>query len=130
MVIDTSAILAVLEDEAEADAFKLEIAAAAIRLVSAGTYLETAIVVESRKGTEGLSQLDLLIGSAGIEIASFDSEQALTAQQAYSRYGKGRHKAALDFGDCFSYALSKTTGQPLLFKGDDFSKTDIVPAIV
>ncbi|MEX2543475.1 MAG: type II toxin-antitoxin system VapC family toxin [Trueperaceae bacterium] len=125
MVIDTSAILAVLENEAEASTFKLEIASAAVRLMSAGTYLETAMVVESRKGADGIGELRLLLGSAGIRLVPFDAEQAMTAQQAFSRYGKGRHRAALNFGDCFSYALAKSTGEPLLFKGNDFSETDI-----
>jgi ribonuclease VapC len=85
-------------------------------------------VVDARYGEEGLRDLNLLMSTAGIELVPFDAEQATLARQAYSTYGKGRHAAALNFGDCFAYALAKASGQPLLFKGSDFSKTDLVTA--
>jgi ribonuclease VapC len=82
-------------------------------------------VIEARYGEEGLRDLNLLMSTAGIELVSFDAEQATLARQACSTYGKGRHEASLNFGDCFAYALAKARGQPLLFEGDDFAKTDL-----
>ncbi|MEX2537011.1 MAG: type II toxin-antitoxin system VapC family toxin [Trueperaceae bacterium] len=128
MVIDTSAILAILAGEPERKAFNASIASAASCSMSTGSYLETAIVVESRYGFEGIRDLQLLLSTAMVQLVPFDSEQALIARQAYARYGKGMHRVALDFGDCFAYALCKKIGEPLLYKGDDFSETDISPA--
>ena len=128
MVIDTSALIAILDDEPERRAFIEKIEAADTRLLSAATLVEASIVVEARRGAEGEKFLDLFIERAGIEIVPVDIEQAREARLAYSRYGKGRHAAKLNFGDCFPYALAITSGEPLLFKGTEFSSTDVVPA--
>jgi ribonuclease VapC len=126
MVIDTSAIMAVLKLEAEAAAFAEMIERAERRLVSAGTVLEAGIVAESR--SQGGRELDGFLGAARIEIVAFDAEQAEIAREAFRRFGKGRHPASLNFGDCIAYALSQHAGEPLLYKGDDLSKTDVVRA--
>lgn len=125
MVIDSSAILAILLNEPEADAFSQAIRDEAPRLLSAASLLETSIVIESRKGPRGAAELDLLIYRAGIEIVPVDAEQAEVARIAWRRFGKGNHPAALNFGDLFSYALAKITGSRLLYKGVDFALTDI-----
>ncbi len=125
MVIDTSALLAILLAEPEAETFARAIAGDPRRLVSAVSAFEAAIVIRSRKGPAGTRELDLLIHSAGMSIVSFDEEQVQVARAAYERYGKGRHPAALNLGDCSSYALARTSGEPLLFKGNDFSQSDI-----
>lgn len=125
MVIDTSAIVAIALDEAEAPSFEQRIANDPVRLISAATVLEAAMVIETRLGEAAGSELDLWLHKAGIEIVAVEAAHADQARRAWRRYGKGRHPAGLNFGDCFSYALSALTGEPLLFKGDDFSKTDI-----
>lgn len=126
MVIDTSALVAILEDEPEASQFSEAIAQARLRLLSAASLVETSIVIENRRGTAGKHALDLLLEKAAIEIMNVTAEQAEIARQAYQTYGKGQgHPAQLNFGDCFAYALAKILEQPLLFKGEDFSKTDI-----
>ena len=127
MVVDTSALLAILQDEPERRSFNEALESADSRLMSVATLVEISIIIESRYGAEGLRDLDLLIERAGIELVSVDVEQARAARSAYSRFGKGRHPAALNFGDCFSYALARVLGEPLLFKGDDFSQTDLLP---
>jgi ribonuclease VapC len=129
VVVDTSALLAILFDEPERHHFNGLIVSAPVKRISSGTYLETAIVMEARNGHPGMASLKLFLSSASIEISVFDDVQARIAAVAYSSYGKGRHPAALNFGDCMSYALSKEMGEPLLFKGYDFSKTDIISAI-
>ena len=125
MVIDTSALIAILSAEPEAETFATAIATAPIRLLSAASFLETAVVIESRHGSAGGEKLDELIQAAHIQIEPVTAEQAAPACFAYRAYGKGRHPAALNFGDCFAYALAKTTDKPLLFKGNDFNQTDI-----
>lgn len=125
MVIDASAIVAIAMNEPDAAAFEQRIADDPVRLMSEATVLETAIVIETRLGEQGGGELDLWLHKAGVEIAPVDGELAELARRAWRRFGKGRHPAGLDFGDCFSYALSALTGEPLLFKGDDFTKTDI-----
>jgi ribonuclease VapC len=125
MVLDTSALLAILMAEPEAEGFAVAIEHDPIRLVSAGSMLETAIVVESRRGDAGGRELDLLLFKAGISLTPVDAEQVEVARQAFRLFGKGRHPAGLNFGDCFAYALSRVSGQPLLFKGDDFAQTDV-----
>ena len=125
MVLDTSALLAILMAEPEAEGFAVAIEHDAIRLASAGSILETAIVAETRWGDAGGRELDLLLFKAGITVVPFDADQVDIARQAYRRFGKGRHPAGLNFGDCFAYAVSRATGQPLLFKGDDFPQTDV-----
>jgi ribonuclease VapC len=125
MVIDTSALVAILLDEPERPEFNAMIAAADSRLLSMATFLETAIVVEARYGAEGSRELDLLLDLARFEFVAVDREQAKLAREAWRRFGKGQHPAGLNFGDCFAYALARTLDQPLLFKGTDFSQTDV-----
>lgn len=125
MVIDTSALLAILNNESDAVAFEAAVETDPIRLMSVGTYLETAIVVESRKGEAGGRELDLWLHRAEVELVPVDVEHADLARSAYRRYGKGRHLAGLNYGDCFAYALAKSSAEPLLFKGEDFSQTDV-----
>lgn len=125
MVIDTSALVAILAGEPERRAFIEKIEAADTRLLSAASFVEASIVIEARYGPEGQRLLDLFLERAGIEIAGVDGEQAREARLAFSRYGKGRHAAALNFGDCFAYALAITSGEALLCKGSDFSRTDV-----
>jgi ribonuclease VapC len=126
MVVDTSALLAVLQDEAERRAFNEAIEAADSAAMSVASFVETSIVIETRHGAEGLRALDRFVDRAGIAIAGVDLEQGKVARDAFSRFGKGRHPAGLNFGDCFAYALAKVLGEPLLFKGDDFARTDVV----
>jgi ribonuclease VapC len=125
MVIDTSALLAILQDEPERRSFNEAIEAAEPRLLSVANYVEISIVIETRYGAEGLRELDRFIDRADIELVAVDVVQGKVARDAFSRFGKGRHVAALNFGDCFAYALARTLAQPLLFKGEDFSKTDL-----
>jgi len=128
MVIDSSALLAILLREPEAQPLAQAIAGDPRRLMSAVSALETAIVIHTRKGPAGVRELDLLLHSAGVKIVSFDSEQVLLARAAYEKYGKGHHPAALNLGDCCSYALAVSSGQTLLFKGNDFSQTNVPAA--
>jgi ribonuclease VapC len=128
MVIDTSAILAILLGEPDAGDLSRTIAQDSKRLVSALSALEAAIVIHARKGPAGIRELDLFLHSARATVASVDADQILLARAAYEKYGKGHHPAALNLGDCCSYALARSSGEPLLFKGNDFSKTDI-PAV-
>jgi ribonuclease VapC len=125
MVIDTSAILAILFGEPEAEAYIRAIAGDQKRLVSAFTVLEASVVLMVRKGAAAVRELDLFIHSAGMTIVSFDPDQARIARSAYETFGKGRHPAALNLGDCCSYALAHSSGEALLFKGDDFSKSEV-----
>jgi ribonuclease VapC len=125
MVIDSSAIVAILFGEPEARAFAHAIDQDPMRLMSAVSVLEATMVVESELGEAGGRELDLLLHRAGIEVIGFPAEQLDAARHAFRGYGRGRHPAGLNFGDCFSYALAKSTGQPLLFKGNDFARTDV-----
>ena len=129
MVVDTSAIIAILFVEEEAERFAAAIEADPTRFISAASVLEAAIVAVMRKGPPGERELDFLLLKAGIETVAFSVEQLRVARHAFRTYGKGRHAARLNFGDCFSYAVSRTTGEPLLFKGDDFAMTDVVPCL-
>jgi len=128
MVIDTSALIAILHNEAERQRFAEKIEADAVRLLSAVSLLEASMVIESRHREAGARELDLLLLRAGIEVVAVDADQTRLAREAWRRHGKGRHAAALNLGDCFSYALSKATGEPLLFKGSDFARTDVIAA--
>jgi ribonuclease VapC len=128
MIIDTSAIIAVLFNEADAQIYALAITRADARRISAATFVETAIVLEAQTRNNGGRQLDAFMRRAGIAIEPVTEEQAHLARQAYLDFGKGRHPAGLNYGDCFSYALSKATREPLLFKGKDFAKTDVIAA--
>jgi ribonuclease VapC len=125
MIVDTSAILAILFNEADAQAYAQAIAEADACRLSAATFVEAAIVIEAQTKSGGSQQLDAFMRRAGMIVEPVTEEQAYIARQAFTDFGKGRHPAGLNFGDCFSYALSKATGEPLLFKGADFSKTDI-----
>lgn len=127
MVIDTSALLAILLDEPERRSFNEAIEAAESRVISAATFVEASIVIEARFGAEGLRDLDLFVERALIEVVAVDVAQAQEARRAFSRFGKGRHPAGLNYGDCFAYALAMVLSEPLLFKGDDFGQTDVIP---
>jgi ribonuclease VapC len=129
MVLDTSALLVILLDEPESPAFRGAIEEDPVRLLSAASLLEAALVVEARFGEAGGRELDLLIHKADIQVVVFDGDQTELAREAWRRFGRGRHPAGLNFGDCFSYALSKVSGEPLLFKGGDFAQTDVTPVI-
>jgi ribonuclease VapC len=125
MVIDTSAIVAIALNKPEATEFEQRIADDPVRLISAATALEATIVLEARLGDAGGREFDLWLHKVGAEVVPVDAEQMDAARRAWRRYGKGRHPAALNFGDCFSYALALTRGEPLLFKGEDFARTAI-----
>jgi ribonuclease VapC len=125
MVVDTSALIAVLLVEREADRITQIVEDAPLCLLSAANLLEASIVIENRKRDAGARDLDLLLYRAGIEIVPVDQDQAELARVAWRRFGRGRHRAALNYGDCFAYALAKSRDLPLLFVGSDFSQTDI-----
>jgi ribonuclease VapC len=129
MVADTSALIAILTDEPERRAFNEAIEAASVRLISAATVLETALVIESRKGEHGGREFDLFLHRAHFKIVPVDEDQIELARAAFRIYGKGRHPAGLNFGDCFAYALAKQRGEPLLYKGEDFARTDVQMAV-
>ena len=128
MVIDSSALLAILCQDPEANAYARAIEQDPIRLLSAVSVFETSVVIETRKGPVGGRDLDILLHRANIEIVSFSASQFEIAREAYRRYGKGRHPAALNLGDCCAYALARHSGEGLLAKGADFRKTDIIIA--
>jgi ribonuclease VapC len=125
MVIDTSALIAILTSEPEVDAFLAAIDADQLRLVSAASVLESAIVLGNKYGDGGSHELDLLIAKVPLTVVPVDLDQLEWARHAFLRFGRRRHAAGLNFGDCFSYALSKSSGEPLLFKGVDFGRTDV-----
>ena len=126
MVIDTSALVAILRNEPERRSFNQAIEAADRRAMSAASFVEASMIIESRYGPDGIRDLDLFIAKARIELVPVDIEQAHVARTAFRDYGKRRHPAGLNYGDCFAYALAKILDEPLLFKGTDFSLTDIV----
>jgi ribonuclease VapC len=130
MVIDTSALIAVLLGEPDAAHIARAIEAGSPRLLSAATLLEASIVIESRKGEAGGRELDLLLYRGAIEVVPVDQDQAEIARSAWRRFGKGRHPAALNYGDCFAYALASTRRLPLLFCGNDFTQTDLERVVV
>lgn len=125
MVIDTSAIIAMACDEPDAPFLEQQIADDPVRLISAATVLEATLVLETRLGEAGGREFDLWLLKIGAEIVPVDADQVNTARRAWRRYGKGRHPAGLNYGNCFSYALAASRGEPLLFKGEDFAKTDV-----
>jgi len=129
MIIDSSAVLAIFQKEPEYVAFVRAVSDAERVLLSVVNYVECAIVIGARYGAKGEAWLDTFIDDSRIEIHPIDRDLAHRARRAYSIYGKGYHRAKLNLGDTFSYALSKSTGEPLLFKGDDFHHTDITPAL-
>ena len=125
MIIDTSAIIAILFGEDDAEIYAEAITRADSCRISAATFVETAVVVEAQTRNNGGRQFDAFIRRAGIAIEPVTEEQAHIARQAFIDFGKGRHPAGLNYGDCFSYALAKAAREPLLFKGNDFSQTDV-----
>ncbi|CEJ13050.1 type II toxin-antitoxin system VapC family toxin [Phreatobacter sp. AB_2022a] len=128
MIIDTSAMIAILYREPEAEAFVQMIHDADACRISVASYVEMSIVIESQLGAGGMRQAEAFLRRAGIVIEPVTVEHGELARQAFLDFGKGRHKAGLNYGDCFSYALARAMGEPLLFKGNDFSQTDIMVA--
>ncbi len=129
MIIDTSALAAILFWEPERELFAQSIHDAERCAISAANFVELSIVVEGQRGTEALNQCDAFMRRARVVIEPVNAEQAYIARQAFHDFGKGRHPAGLNLGDCFAYALAKVTGEPLLFNGDDFRKTDVLSAL-
>lgn len=125
MVSNTSALAAIFFGEPERQKFLQAIISASTRLISAATVLETGMVVESRLGDAAGRELDLFLIRANFQIVALDADQAELARSAWRQFGRGRHPAGLNYGDCFSYALAKWTGEPLLAKGNDFRFTDV-----
>jgi ribonuclease VapC len=130
MIFDTSAILAILLNEPDMELYIDALNVAKKRMMSAPTLFELMVVIEAKKGESGSRELDLFLHRAKIEIIPFDADQAEIARVAWKHFGKGNHAAGLNYGDCFAYALAKQLGEPLLFKGSDFSKTDIKKALL
>ncbi|MGL5827144.1 MAG: type II toxin-antitoxin system VapC family toxin [Nocardioides sp.] len=129
MVVDSSALVAVVLGESEAEGFLDSMASTPERVyLSAVSMVETSIVLEARQGPDATRDLRLLLDGIGAEVSAVDAEQADLAFAAWQRFGKGRHRAALNLADCFSYALARSLGEPLLFKGADFAQTDIAIA--
>jgi len=129
VIVDSSALLAVLLNESDADMFEEALAVAPTLAIAAPTALETSIVLAAKLGDGAITELDNLIRELGISVSPFSEKLYYRARTAYLYYGKGRHAAALNFGDCIAYALAAEMRQPLLFKGTDFSKTDIASAL-
>lgn len=128
MVIDTSALIAIISGEPEQKALNELIADAEDAVISAATLLEANIVAEARSGPKGPDLIAQVLSVSATRVVAVDETQAAIAHRAWRTYGKGRHPAGLNYGDCFSYALAKATGKPLLFKGNDFNQTDIAAA--
>ena len=128
MIVDSSAVLAVLYREPDAERYETAIAMAQNCSMSVANVLETSIVVEGRGGTVAGRELNAFLDRAGIALVPVTAEHVEAARHAWRRFGKGNHRAALNFGDCLAYALAKMTGEPLLFKGEDFAHTDVKPA--
>ena len=128
MVVDTSALLAIFLAEPERKQFLDVITQGDIRCISAANVLEAGIVLEARRGEAAGREFDLFLNQAKLEVVPVDSDQIDIARVAWRKYGRGRHPAGLNFGDCFAYALAKAMGEPILFKGDDFTHTDLSPA--
>ena len=128
MILDTSALLAVLLDEPDADHFERTIGVAPVCRMSVANYLEAIMVIEGRLGDAGGREIDNYLEEAGVDLVSVTPEQVQTARMAWRRYGKGNHPAGLNFGDCFAYALAEVSGEPLLFKGEDLALTDVEQA--
>lgn len=129
MVIDTSALVAILLDEPDRRRFTRAIASTPIRGASAATVLEAGIVIEAKLGEAGGRELDLLLHRGAVDVVAVDEQQAALARSAWRRFGKGNHPAGLNYGDCFAYALAVHRDEPLLFKGDDFPATDVRVAL-
>lgn len=129
VVLDTSALTAILLAEADAATYITAISQVPERLLSSATWLELSVVILAKRGDEGLRELDLIVVRGEIQVVPFTQEQAQLARDAYRVYGRGRHQAGLNYGDCFSYAVARWFKAPLLYKGNDFSHTDIQSAL-
>jgi ribonuclease VapC len=129
MVVDSSALVAILRREPEAARFTRAILHDSVRLMSAANLLEAGIVIDHQAGPSAGRRVDAFVERAGIGIEPVTEAQVRIARQAYLEFGRGNHPAGLNFGDCIAYALAKTTGEPLLFKGDDFARTDVRPSV-
>lgn len=129
MIVDASALLAVLLEEPEKDTFRDRMLLAEALSMSPINYLEASVRADDQRHPAKGAELDNLMGEFGIKIATVTAEQAHLAREAYQRFGKGNHPAKLNLGDCFAYALSKARGEPLLFKGNDFGLTDVEAAL-
>ncbi len=129
IVADTSAFMAILLKEEDATQHRNALLAAKQVLISTATAVELHIVITAKLGSEGILRLDRLLVLPLFKIVPVDQQQMIIASQAYERFGKGRHRAKLNYGDLFSYALAKSSNLPLLFKGDDFSETDLEPCL-
>ena len=129
MVIDTSALVAILLREPDAESYAKAMDDAPLRLLSSVTRVELSLLIEGRKGEAGRIDLERLLNDGDFEVVAVTPQQAMIAIDAFRAYGKGRHKAGLNIGDCFSYALARAIGHPLLFKGNDFVHTDILAAL-
>lgn len=130
MIIDTSALIAILRAEEDAGDMAVAIEKAQVRRISAANFLETAVVIDASRDPIASRRFDELVEAAELRVEAVTFEQARIARDAYRDFGKGSgHKAGLNFGDCFAYALAKTTGEALLFKGDDFGHTDVATAL-
>jgi len=130
VILDSSAVVAILRAEREAPQFARAIQAAEPRRISAVSYVEAAVVIDSSKDAIASRRFDDFFRASRIAVETVTAKQAEIARQAYRDFGKGRHKAGLNFGDCFAYALAKELDEPLLFKGDDFCHTDVEAAKV
>ena len=128
MIIDTSALVAILDQEPEVERIVRTLASAPERTLSAANLVEAGIVMQARRGDDGARDLDLLLAKLRVDIAAVTASQADIARKAFRRYGRARHPANLNFGDCFAYALAKDKSAPLLFKGNDFGQTDVMVA--
>jgi len=130
MIVDTSAIVAILRGEPDADRYIEALAHGTELLISAGTYTETAVVIDANRDPVLSGRLDDLLAASSIKVETLTERHAEIARQAYRDFGKGSgHEAGLNFGDCFAYALARATREPLLFKGDDFTQTDVTSAL-
>jgi ribonuclease VapC len=130
VIVDTSALIAILRAEPDASEMAHAIERARERRISAANWLEAAVVIDASRDPVASRRFDELVRAAELHVEPVTSDQARIARDAYRDFGKGSgHKAGLDFGDCFAYALAKATGEELLFKGSDFSHTDITPAL-
>jgi ribonuclease VapC len=128
MIADSSALVAIMFEEPEGHLFDVAILRSPVCRMSSAGMLETSMILLSRRGADGLRDLDLYLARSRMEIVPFTESQARLAREAFRRFGKGRHPAQLNFGDCMAYALARETGEELLFKGTDFGQTDIAVA--
>lgn len=129
MVVDSSAVIAILRQEPGWERLQQMLLGAEIAVMSAAVVVEASIVIEAASGEAGVKELDALLDAAAIEIVPFQPEQVALAREGFRRFGKGRHPARLNFGDGLSYALARQRAEPLLFTGDDFSRTDVEVAL-